>query len=158
MRLLTAYPSGEVEASRFRTPLSQSISHIGGAKGFHPFATSALLRRIPIITLFGRAVTPQGAPFNQPIYPELHPLPLLATRVSRCCHLLNASCVLYRDAPWSPLKSQHANGSWDGRDPKGNRAANKGSRRPEEQEGRGEDGDKNKPILLFIEEARRKLK
>ena len=37
----TIRPSGDVEASRSRTPLSYNMSRIGGAKGFHPFATTA---------------------------------------------------------------------------------------------------------------------
>ena len=35
----TIRPSGDMDASRTRTPLSYNMSCIGGAKGFHPFAT-----------------------------------------------------------------------------------------------------------------------
>ena len=63
-----------------RTPLSYNMSRIGGAKGFHPFATTVAQEETHNDFVWDSS-DPPGSPFNQPIYPELH-LPPSAPHVS----------------------------------------------------------------------------
>ena len=74
----TARPSGEVEASipvtRSRISLGHTMSRISGAKGSHPFVTSAAPEEANIDFAW-ESSDPPGSPFNQPTYPELHPPP-----------------------------------------------------------------------------------
>ena len=70
----TTRPSAEIDAPRTRTPLSYNMSRVGGAKGVHPFATTVAQEESHNDFVWDSS-DPPGSPFNQPIYPELHPPP-----------------------------------------------------------------------------------
>ena len=71
----TTYLPGDGEAPTSANgsgiPLSHAMSRMGGATGFHPFATSAAQEELHPEFAW-ESSDPPGSPFNQPIYPELH--------------------------------------------------------------------------------------
>ena len=125
----TIRPSGDIETSRSRTPLSYNMSRIGGAKGFHPFATTVAQEGDPQRLRLGKQRPPRK-PLQPTHIPRTASTPLCASCVSWCCLLIVPPVYSIATPHVTSPESQRAR-SWDGGNPQGDRTVDQGSGRPE---------------------------